>query len=445
MTKEKDDDRVRNFACTRNYWFETHDENGAQISEETPNEWKSRVDTEIRTELGADDSCIYIFHEYDKNDDGTFKDLHVHFLLMFKNPQRQLKVMERFKISSPFNCQGRRKDNKPTQILDSARYMIHITDKAINDEKYIYSSSDVVSIHCKFEHLIKTKSKKVGKISMDYITALCHAIRSGELKVNQAQDMLEDNFGDDGNEAFHKNFAKFERERKRFFTDKKDDLILNNRDLKNIYIVGVSQSGKSMLAKQLAIALGNGEPPFKSAVKGQGKTSDFISGYNSESVTIIEEVEGDMFGFREFNANFDDVNFNTISSRIDNKVWLSNYCIFTTTEEFDEFSTEVCMNGKKNSNAETLTQRIIQVQRRFTYIIEVEKTGSTESKVYIKKRKLFFKHGAATALFEPVKVFIMNKQTLPYIITELTEIIKVKKSLHPTKNKVTLKNNITSL
>lgn len=103
---KKKDKKYRRFDVNRNYQFETHDDDGNQISDITEAEWREKVISEINDLFS--NSCVtevfYIFHDNDINDDGTSKGLHVHLVVTFADGKTQTSVVKLLMASSVHNC-----------------------------------------------------------------------------------------------------------------------------------------------------------------------------------------------------------------------------------------------------------------------------------------------------------------------------------------------------
>ena len=132
------------FDVQRNFQFETHDDKGNKTSDMTESEWRKKIISEIRDYMNdgqRDDGLVeifYAFHDLDVNDDGTSKGLHVHFVATFFKKRSQSSAIKFFGASSVHNCQPCK------SYVDSLRYLIHVSENALNDKKTIYLP-DIVS------------------------------------------------------------------------------------------------------------------------------------------------------------------------------------------------------------------------------------------------------------------------------------------------------------
>ena len=128
------DERVRPYTMQRNYAYESHDADG-KFNGLTEEQWKQQICDEWTSDNLKADYVCFIFHDKDKDDHGSPKPLHVHGCVYFKNPTSQSQAVELTGCSSDLNCKA---INNKSQAY---RYLLHITEQAIADEKHVYDEA----------------------------------------------------------------------------------------------------------------------------------------------------------------------------------------------------------------------------------------------------------------------------------------------------------------
>lgn len=123
---------THNYAIQRNYKYESHDKNG-NFNGLTEEEWKQRIREEWTSDRLKANYVVFIFHDKDIDENGINKELHVHGCVNFENAIPQSNAQKLTGCSSNQNCApiGKKKSQ-------AYRYLLHITDKAIKEKKYIY-------------------------------------------------------------------------------------------------------------------------------------------------------------------------------------------------------------------------------------------------------------------------------------------------------------------
>ena len=373
------DKRARCYFLQRNMYFETHDENGKKTSNETVNDWKKRVYIQIAKLTGVKWFAM-IFHDHDMLEDGTPKQLHVHVLIAFLNAKTQTAVMKLTGTSSLQNTQIVR------DKVNAARYLTHISEDAINKNKYRYSNKDVICENCKYEDLVVSKKqKKVDYVA--FVSDLGEKLERCDLNLQQAQNSIMQEFGDDAMPIWHSARMDLKKDFEEGLAARARKYRHHGRDLKTVYISGSGGVGKSQLAKAMALVLA---PDYHTAaVGGKDKTFDFVSGYAGEKVSILNEVEPSAFNKREFFNTFDPYQFSMVNSRNNDKSWLAEFAFITYTSRLADWihgllcytkgSTKLYGQNIVDSNFRTAFRDVPnydtdywQALRRFRYEIVVE-------------------------------------------------------------------------
>lgn len=133
MAKTKDRDRY--YTAQRNSYYDLHDENGNETGM-TEEQWKDQIREEWSCKNLNADHVVLIFHETDTevDDHGNEKKkhLHVHACIKFHDSITPSEALKRTKCSRESDCK---------MMKDKAqayRYLLHITEKALSEHKYIY-------------------------------------------------------------------------------------------------------------------------------------------------------------------------------------------------------------------------------------------------------------------------------------------------------------------
>lgn len=395
--KKSEDVRFRKYAIQRNYQYETHDADGNLTSNETESEWKARVIREFSDleSMKAVD-IAYIFHDKDVNEDGTSKGLHVHAVITFKDSVPQSNAMKLSGCSSKQNCQGVK--NK----VGAYRYLIHITEKAINEGKHIYPVENVVTVSITDKPLIfrdAIKHKKTDEDEKDAETALIRCLRDvaeGKESVSSVRNMyVEDSFNVAWNlKLWYRQKSTFEQAEKEWLQSMQEWYQLHNRCLTNIYISGIGGIGKSTLAERLASSYADFRGVHKPASPGEKTTFDFAGDYHGELVTLFNEFTS-CFPVEQFLDIFDPIRATFVNSRNSDKIWFASYGIFTTSRSIEQFLWDIWTPYSKSkiklteavrkkckkdvdfhlayerANSE-VADKIRQLRRRFAILVELE-------------------------------------------------------------------------
>lgn len=132
MAKKEED---RYYTAQRNYEYECEHPDGKYygLSEE---QWKDQIRKEWSCKNLNADHVVLIFHdkdtEVDDHGNETLKPLHVHACIKFHDTITPSAALKRTKCSRESNCK---------MMGDKAqayRYLLHITEKALSEHKYIY-------------------------------------------------------------------------------------------------------------------------------------------------------------------------------------------------------------------------------------------------------------------------------------------------------------------
>lgn len=388
--------RKRAYFGQISYYYAVHDEDGNITSEMTENEWQSKIEHEFR-ELVDSDTLKYFrmkFHDKDIKSDGTKKPLHVHFVVYFK---------EAHTVSAAMDTLGTTRE-KDTQIVENmanaCQYLLHISKSAIKAGKHIYDESGLIEYgaFAPYHEVIKGKGQGTG-LEIDGVEGdtrikaeISQKVVAEGLSRYSVKSWIAEKSGNDEITAHHfwtKYRNQYEKDIIEYATNKADYYSAHGRDMRNVYITGFGQSGKSNLATYIANAISPKIAPFKAAAKGDDKTFDFTDGYTMQPVGILDDVEGSFFGLTEFLSDFDPKVYSSTASRMFNSQYIADYSILNSSETLSTFAQNNLVFSKGGSkfkaglhssldnypllNTDKYTRdRLFQVMRRFKLYVEID-------------------------------------------------------------------------
>ena len=358
---QKDDDflatRARTFSGQRNYEYDTHelDDSGNLRKKEdalTEHEWRKQM-VDMFTAIQDDcEYCYFIFHDKDVLPNGDKKGLHVHFVIKFKNPRVIRSIMKTFGISRTENI------SKVKSVKGSLSYLLHITKQARKDGKFIYGQDRLykvgtdISEDDNFEHFNKlTVSDKDDKDIKDEIveevlsqvTSLREKGEMADIKILYKKFPTHKNLVSD---IYYNYTTKREYAEREYFADKLRHRNKHGRWLRNLYITGKGGTGKTTLANKLGYAFADKRGVHVGAAKSPDKTYDPMGTYKNQKVTILNEMQGSLFDYREIMNVFDDHQQAPVSSRTKDINWTADYLIMTSSKSFERFRNETLRYSK---------------------------------------------------------------------------------------------------
>lgn len=344
---KKSEKRYRRFDVQRNYQFETHDADGNQISDITETEWIDKVTSEIHSLFDNSDitEVFYIFHDKDINDDGTSKGLHVHLVVTFAEGHTQTAVVKLLLASSVHNC------TPCDSYVDSMRYLIHVSENALNEMKYIYSVNDVhgwridedgsvtdTTVQDFKEAMSRKNTKKAHKEQKKVKDSCAVAVMSGESIVSDVRDVYLEDTQNVGLSAvdYLQDKSLYERASDEWLTMITEFYQNHACPLTSIYISGGGGTGKTSLANAIARNFADSHGIHQVASPGRNTTFDFAGNYRGERVSIFNEFSS-AFPVEQFLSIFDPLNAMPVNSRNSDKLYFANYSIFTTSVPLETF------------------------------------------------------------------------------------------------------------
>lgn len=145
-----------------------------------------------------------------------------------------------------------------------------------------------------------------------------------------------------------------------------------DRDMKVVYITGKSGTGKSTLARYLALGLSK-EPPYISS-----SSNDPLQDYLLEDVIILDDLRGDAFKFADLLKLTDNYVASSIKCRFKNKSIGAKYLFITSTRKPEELYAKDTFSKDDNLD---------QFLRRIQCVYELDANGDIHQSKYILNSK----------------------------------------------------------
>lgn len=298
----------RLYYIVRNYSFES-DPRGKYpgISE---NDWVDKLEKFFKDiyDTGVLDYMVYILHDIDIDENGGLAPIHYHVMVRFKESIENADVAKLFEVSRKQNCQN------VNNGLGSARYLIHISDSAIREEKVIYGIDKPVAYGVNYRDIIKDNfwkkienqddpTRKISKEkALVLVNDLALRIKQGEIRKADALEELEEKAGYFWVRMYRNSF---DDDVLTFIKNKVDDMRVHGRRHKTLYIMGAGGIGKSYLGRKLGAKIADGQGLYTSAPLGMDKTPDALNHYVDEKVAVFDEISPRGWTLDEFLGCFD--------------------------------------------------------------------------------------------------------------------------------------------
>ena len=451
---KKSEKRYYRFDVQRNYQFETHDDKGNKISDITETEWREKVISETRALVGSVTEVFCVFHDLDINDDGTSKGLHFHSVITFKDAKTQTSAVKLLGASSVHNCQP------CDSYVDSLRYLIHISETAINEMKHIYDVTDVFGWRVAddgavvettvtdFKQGMSRKNDKKTRQQQKKVKDSCAvAVMSGNSIVSDVRGVYLEDPHHVGLSVvdYLQDKSLYERASDEWLTMVTEFYQHNPCPLTTIYISGGGGTGKTSLANALSSKFADSHGVHQVSAPGKSTTFDFVGNYRGERVSIFNELSS-AFPVEQFLSIFDPLNAVPVNSRHADKLYFANYALLTTSVPLETFIYNLWLpyakanakvpikvrDGLVRSGADELMwlsayqqylpktdDKILQIRRRLPIHIHIDNGFAT---IYLLDKSFntpdSFAFSPAPMGKEPYGKFI----TLPYNVNDIKNI-----------------------
>ena len=329
----------------------------------TEDDFKKSVEKRIKELCQNDDDIYYyIFHDKDINKDGTPKCLHVHFVIIFKNPHAYKSVYKNLQISRQENLEFVR------SIIKACRYMTHRNERNMAEGKYPYSVEEVIqSSNGDYINSIMGEIKNPSKEQSDdglevdeYCLDLSYQISSDGLLPLEAKKALFEQFTQrTAQKAWNSNKRTFEENRFEYIQKEFERMSRGERNHYGIYIQGSGNSGKSFLARLIAEQHDSSGAHVPSINK---KRFDLGSGYKGQKTMIINEFDASCgMAYRELFQILEPDSANQLSSRFKDAYIINDLTILTNSESYFDW-VDAWFPKKKEYH---------QLMRRIRYIVKM--------------------------------------------------------------------------
>ena len=361
MTKRKPinpNDRKRKFFGQISYEYEKNaNPNLTEV------DFKKSVEKRIKELCKNDDDIYYlIFHDKDINEDGTPKCLHVHFVIIFKNPHTYQSVYKSLQISRQENLEFVRSSIK------ACRYLTHRNERNMAQGKFPYNVDEVIqspngnyinSIMGEIKKHTKEQSEDGSEVD-EYCLDLSYQISSDGLLPLEAKKALFEQFTQrTAQKAWNTNKRQFEENRQEFIQQEFERMNRGERNHNGIYFQGDGNSGKSFLARLIAEQhdrLGAHTPSINK------KRFDLGSGYKGQKTMIINEFDASCgMAYRELFQILEPNSANQLSSRFKDAYIINDLTIITNSETYWDW-VDAWFPEKKEYH---------QLMRRIRYIVKM--------------------------------------------------------------------------
>lgn len=361
MTKRKPinpNDRKRKFFGQISYEYEKNANPNL-----TEDDFKKSVEKRIKELCKNDDDIYYlIFHDKDINEDGTPKCLHVHFVIIFKNPHTYQSVYKSLQISRQENLEFVRSSIK------ACRYLTHRNERNMAQGKFPYNVDEVIqspngnyinSIMGEIKKHTKEQSEDGSEVD-EYCLDLSYQISSDGLLPLEAKKALFEQFTQrTAQKAWNTNKRQFEENRQEFIQQEFERLSRGERNHNGIYIQGDGNSGKSFLARLIAEQHDRLAAHTPSVNK---KRFDLGSGYKGQKTMIINEFDASCgMAYRELFQILEPNSANQLSSRFKDAYIINDLTIITNSETYWDW-VDAWFPKKKEYH---------QLLRRIRYIVKM--------------------------------------------------------------------------
>lgn len=318
------------------------------------------------------DKFYIIFHDKDIDENGEPKSLHAHIYFEFKNSRFYSSLLKTLEISR----------NKNLQVVkDKAkvcRYLTHRNEKDINEGKYQYEISEIISSKNSDYRLdICGKSKRADKRKseqeeIDFCLEISYQISESGPLLNSAKEMLFEKFDRlNAQQLWNRNKKQFEINRQEYIDKEFVRMSKGNRDHIGLYIQGSGGTGKTTLARSLAEERDEHGQHAPSTNKAR---LDLGSGYDGQRTIVINEFDASCgISFRELFQILEPDAVTQLSSRFKDAHIINDLTIMTNSDDFIEWA-DAWFPKKKEYH---------QLMRRIPFFVKLlTKNGKTIAELY---------------------------------------------------------------
>lgn len=236
--------------------------------------------------------CKYLCVLHDKDND---KNIHYHIMVNSANARSISDISKNCDVCPQYIERGKSNFN------NMCAYAFHLTDNCEKDGKFIYDHTAVV----------KSRDIDIDKIFNDDIQIKYEKQHNDDIKnMLYAYGNLEKSRQDIIDSLSPIDFAKFNKLFKQM--QEYRQLKIKDRNMQVIYITGLSETGKTTLAKFMARSKN-----YDMFISGSGK--DILDGYDKQECIILDDLRDDIFKKAELFKLCDNNTNSSVKSRYNNK------------------------------------------------------------------------------------------------------------------------------
>lgn len=420
--------RARQFTVIRNYYYETHNEKHEVIDKISESDWRKKILEDFKG-LDASEKLL-IFHDRDVDEHGMPKNLHCHGILKYKNARTNTSIMKSFG--------SRERDTIEIKNGSGAyRYLLHISEGAIKDEKHLYSIDELyawengkeLDDEAKrrlYSKRCKAKEKKVEAANkQEVLIDISEKLESGEMSRDMVGDYLVEKLGRYGHYVNLQTDSLWDTAMKMRADKRKWYKLKHGRRLSTMYFHGRGAAGKTQFAEGFIKYLArkdnytNATEYYSRASAAKDKDTFYmLDKYQSQPVLFMDDVPGRNLSYGSFNAAFttSENSVPVVYSRYGDKEFLADLCIITYSATIENYTRSLReegyamdeipvhdVEGRKNIDK--------QIYRR------IETVVSFKGKEIIVKRYSYETEG-----YVEDKVFTFEKAIFRYKAEEFEEV-----------------------
>lgn len=352
MAGQQSGPRSRKWTVQMSYYYATHDANGNVKSNMTVDDWKAQKKEEFKNmvQSGKCKTIVWIFHENDIDKDGQPKGIHVHVIVFLVNPATQSAMMSLFGVTREQDCEYVKKN------AGAFRYLLHITDKAINDGKYIYAyeNIEVATTDKKFElrkEFIEHKKDKDDDVDK-IIETLHKNVMTGKYVLSDVRKVYLNN-ASLGATAWRKDKRKYDDDMMEYMSLVNEWYTVHNCCKCTIMISGGGGTQKTDLAQRVIAPAFMDKRGVHVPSAPMGRvTYDPIGTYEGQLVSVLNEIKGSSWILEGFCECLDPTHAGLTGARYHDRPFFPNVVCLTTSDSVDNFIAEMFCKWKSKSSGE---------------------------------------------------------------------------------------------